>query len=148
MLQFEGDKTLPHDPKVCWTRLIDPRFISLCIPNVELVGEPGPDQAHFKLRPGVSFVRGTLDVTVKVEMVDIEKSARYLIHSRSIGLSSDAEANMQMTPVSGGTQIIWTVVIKTLNGLLKAIPQGLIKASAQKVVTDIWSTVEKQMAEK
>jgi carbon monoxide dehydrogenase subunit G len=148
MLQFEGERTLSQDLKECWNKLTDPRFISLCIPDVELVGESSADQVRFKHRPGVSFIRATLDVTVKVEKIEIEKSVRYLVHSRSIGASSDAEASLALNPVAGGTHVNWNVNIKTLGGLLKAVPQGLIKASAEKVLTDIWSAVEKVMNEK
>jgi carbon monoxide dehydrogenase subunit G len=153
MLQFEGERTLHQDSQTCWTKLSDPRFLSECIPNAELaasVGQSGPEspsQAQFRVRPGVSFVRGTLDVTIKVEKGEPGKSARYSIHSRAIGSSSDAEALLELEPVAGSTHLRWKVEIKTLGGLLKAVPQGLIKASAQKVVADIWSAVEKKLTD-
>ena len=147
MLQFEGEKTLAQDPQICWTKLTDLRFLGQCISNIESAKQSGPDQVQFKLRPGVSFVRGTLEVTVKLERTEIGKSARFLINSRSIGISSDAEAMIKLEPGSGGTHLHWTVVIKTLGGLLKAVPQGLIKASAQKVITDIWSAVEQNLGD-
>jgi carbon monoxide dehydrogenase subunit G len=146
MLQFEGERTLAQDPATCWSKLTDLRFLSQCISNIESAGQSGPDMAQFKVRPGVSFVRGTLEVTVRVEKTEIEKSARFFINSRSIGLSSDAEAIIKLEPGPGGTHLSWTVVIKTLGGLLKAVPQGLIKASAQKVITDIWSAVEQNLS--
>jgi len=145
MLQFKGEKKLGQDPQTCWTKLTDLQFFRQCISNIESASQPGPDQVQFKLRPGVSFVRGTLEVTVKVERTEIGKSARYIIKSRSIGISSDAEAILSVEPGPGGTHLQWTVVIKTLGGLLKAVPQGLIKASAQKVITDIWSAVEQNL---
>ena len=151
MLQFEGERTLPQDPQTCWAKLSDPRFLSECIPNAELggsVGQSGPEppnQAQFRVRPGVSFVRGTLDVTIKVEKGEPGKSARYFIHSRAIGSSSDAEAFLELEPVDSGTHLRWRGDIKTLSGLLKAVPKGLIKASAQKVVADIWSAVENKL---
>jgi carbon monoxide dehydrogenase subunit G len=146
MLQFEGKKTLVQNSETCWTKLSDPGFLGRCISNVESVTQPGPNKIQIKLRPGVSFVRGTLDVTIQIEKGDPGKSIRYLIHSRAIGSTSDAAAAVQLQPGSVGTEVQWTVMIKTLGGLLKAVPQGLIKASAQKVITDIWSSVERQFA--
>jgi carbon monoxide dehydrogenase subunit G len=146
MLQFEGEKTLPLGPEACWMKLTDSEFLSQCIPNVESVSQSAPSQIQLKLRPGVSFVRGTLDVTIKVEKGEPGKSARYAAHSRAIGSSSDAEAKLNLEPVPGGTHLRWTVVIKTLGGLLKAVPQGLIKASVQKVITDLWSEVEQKLS--
>lgn len=142
MLHFEGQKTLASDPEICWEKLSDPCFLVQCIPNLESLTQPGPNQVQFKVRPGVSFVRGTLDITIKVEEVETGKSARYFVRSRAIGSSSDAEAILILEPAPGATHLRWTVDIKTLNGLLKAVPQGLIQASAQKIITDIWSAVE------
>jgi carbon monoxide dehydrogenase subunit G len=146
MLQFEGKKTLVQNSETCWTKLSDAGFLGRCITNAESVTQPGPDKIQIKLRPGVSFVRGTLEVTIQIEKGEPGKTIRYSIHSRAIGSTSDAAANVQLEPSSLGTEVQWTVTIKTLGGLLKAVPQGLIKASAQKVITDIWSEVERQLA--
>jgi len=144
-MQFEGKITLVQDSETCWTKLSDPGFLGRCISNAESVSQPGPNKIQIKLRPGVSFVRGTLDVNIQIEKGELGKSVRYSIHSRAIGSTSDAAASVQLEPTSLGTEVRWTVIIKTLGGLLKAVPQGLIKASAQKVITDIWSAVERQL---
>jgi len=146
MLQFDGKKTLVQNAETCWTKLSDPGFLGRCISNVESVAQSGPDKIQIKLRPGVSFVRGTLDATIQIEKGEPGRSVRYSIHSRAIGSTSDAAATVQLEPTPVGTEVQWTVMIKTLGGLLKAVPQGLIKASAQKVITDIWSAVERQLS--
>jgi carbon monoxide dehydrogenase subunit G len=145
MLHFEGEKTLKLDDETCWAKLSDPRFLGQCVPNLESTTQPGPDQVQLKVRPGVSFVRGTLEITIKVEKSEPRKTARYYVQSRAIGSSSDAEAILMVEPATDGTRLRWTVNIKTLNGLLKAVPQGLIKASAQKVITDLWMSVENKL---
>ena len=145
MLHFEDHKNLSPEPMACWAKLTDLRFLTQCIPNIESVVQSQPDQVRFKLRPGVSFVRGSLDVTLKVEKIELGKSARYSIHSQGIGSSSDVEALLTLEPVESGSRLHWIVEIKSLGGLLKALPQGLIKASAQKVIGDIWSAVEKKL---
>ena len=145
MLHFEDHKNLSPEPMACWVKLTDLRFLTQCIPNIESVVESRPDQIRFKLRPGVSFVRGSLEVTLKLEKLELGKSARYSIHSRGIGSSSDVEAFLTLEPVENGSRLHWMVDIKSLGGLLKALPQGLVKASAQKVIGDIWSVVEKKL---
>jgi carbon monoxide dehydrogenase subunit G len=147
MLHFEGEKTVAQDPATCWAKITDPKFLAQCIPDLESSQQLGPDQARFRLRPGVSFVRGSLEVTLKIERQKATQSARYLVHSGGIASSSDTEALVTVEPVDAGCHLRWTVEIKSLGGLLKAIPQGLIKASAQKVVSDIWSAVDKKLAE-
>jgi carbon monoxide dehydrogenase subunit G len=90
------------------------------------------------LRPGFAFVRGTLEVTLRVAEAVPERSARLLAHSKGIGSSNDVEVHLGFAPQDGGTRVTWSADITALGGLLKAVPQGLIKAAAGKVIEDAW----------
>src|SRR4051794_30684653 len=142
MLHFEGDKDFPQPPAELWPRLTDARFLVECVPDAEAVSRAEPDVAVCTLRPGFSFVRGTLEVTFQVSDRTPDTSARVLIHSKGIGSSSDVAAALELKPQDGGTRVHWTADVTQLGGLLKAVPQGLIKASAQKVINDVWASVE------
>src|ERR1700730_6758563 len=98
MLHFEGDKEFPQAPADIFTRLGDARFLVQCVPELETVKESEPDKAVFTLRPGVSFVRGTLELTVRIAERVPAASLRLLIHSKGIGSTSDVEAAMLFTP--------------------------------------------------
>lgn len=141
MLVFEGDQDFFQPPDVVWSKLTDPGFLVRCIPDVQSVAREGPDEAVFTLRPGFSFVRGTLQVTLQVVEANKPVSARLRANSKGIGTSSDVEATLSLAPHNGGTRVHWVAEVKELGGLLKAVPQGLIKASAQKVIADIWSAI-------
>jgi carbon monoxide dehydrogenase subunit G len=147
MLHFEGDKDFARAPADVWARLTDARFLVQCIPGVESVARAEADAAEWTLRPGVSFVRGTLDVSLRVVEAVPDTSARLLVHSKGIGSTSDVEAGLTFAPQDGGTRVHWSVEVKNLGGLLKAVPQGLIKASAQKVIADAWTAVEAQLSQ-
>jgi carbon monoxide dehydrogenase subunit G len=97
------------------------------------------------LRPGFSFVRGTLDVTLHVVDAVEPSAARYAVASKGIGSSADVEATVALAPEGAGTRVRWTAEIKTLGGLLKMVPAGLIRGAAQKVVNDAWSAVEAKL---
>jgi uncharacterized protein len=142
MLHFEGDKDFPLSPADLLAKLGDARFLAQCIPGVEAIARAEPDLAVCQLRPGFSFVRGTLEITLRIAEIVPGVSVRYLVHGKGIGSFNDVEADVQLTPQAGGTHVHWLADIKQLGGLLKAIPQGLIKASAQKVITDIWDQVQ------
>src|SRR5437763_14844136 len=92
MLRFEGDKDFPHPPAELWARLTDARFLVQCIPDVDSVSEALPDRATLVLRPGFAFVRGTLDMTLRVVDGVAPTSARLLLHSKGIGSSSDVRS--------------------------------------------------------
>jgi carbon monoxide dehydrogenase subunit G len=146
MLSFQGDKDFPKPPSEVWIRLTDARFLVKCIPGVESVAHSDQRTAQCILRPGFSFVRGTLELSLEVAEVTPGSAARLMLHSKGIGSSSEVEADLNLSPADGGTRLHWTAQIKALGGLLKAIPQGLIKASAQKVIADALTAAEAKMA--
>jgi carbon monoxide dehydrogenase subunit G len=144
MVRFEGEKDFPQAPANLWAKLTDARFLAQCIPDVESIQEAEADRAVLVLRPGFSFVRGTLDVTLRV--VDaVEPAARYEIASKGIGSTADVEATVALAPEGTGTRVRWMAEIKTLGGLLKMVPAGLIRGAAQKVVNDAWSAAEAKL---
>jgi len=146
MIQFEGDRDFAPPPALVWGRLSDARFLVTCIPGVESVARSEPGEAVCTIRPGFSFVRGTLDITVRVAEVVPEKSIKLLLQSKGIGSSSVAEVLLTLAPHNGDTRVHWQVQVTELGGLLKLAPQGLIRASAQKVIADAWTMVEAQLA--
>jgi carbon monoxide dehydrogenase subunit G len=146
MVHFEGEQEFGQPPGDLWPQLSDPRFLVGCLPDVESISRAEVDMAEFKLRPGLSFVRGTLDVTMRRGECVAEKSVRFTVEGKGIGSTSEVEAVLSLEPKEKGTRIHWTVDITELGGLLKAVPQGLIKASAQKVISDVWAAVEKKLA--
>ena len=146
MVRFEGEKDFPQEPAELWAKLSDARFLVQCIPDVESVKVQESDRAELVLRPGFSFVRGTLDVTLRVVDALAPSSARYLFASKGIGSSSDVEATVALVPQGTGTRVRWTAEVKALGGLLKMVPAGLIRGAAQKVVNDAWSAVEAKLA--
>jgi carbon monoxide dehydrogenase subunit G len=147
MLRFEGDRTFSRPREELWKKLTDARFLAGCIPNVESVTRSEPGEAELVLRPGFAFVRGTLRLTLLVADGVEPKSARVLAQGKGIGSSSDVEAMLTFEPAGEGTKVLWAAEIKALGGLLKAVPQGLIRGAAEKVVADTWAAVERQLDE-
>jgi carbon monoxide dehydrogenase subunit G len=147
MLHFEGDRDLPRPAPDVWGKLRDARFLVQCVPGVESVAESGPDRAACILRPGFSFVRGTLELNLQVADVEPGKTARLQLQTKGIGTTSDVEASYTVEPREGGSRLHWTIDVKELGGLLKAVPQGLIKAAAQKVINDAWAAVDAKLAD-
>jgi carbon monoxide dehydrogenase subunit G len=145
MLHFEGEKDLPRPPAEVAAQLSDARFLVRCIPDAEVVGTPTADRAECKVRPGFSFVRGTLHVTIRVVEAVPGTSTRLSLFSKAIGASSDVEAVLTYAPTEAGTRVHWTADIKTLTGLLKLVPQGLIRGAAQNVINDVWTQVEAKL---
>jgi carbon monoxide dehydrogenase subunit G len=145
MLHFEGDREFPQTPAEVWAKLRDARFLVRCIPGAEN-SSADQGQAACTLRPGFAFVRGTLEVTLRVVEAVETSSVRLALHSKGIGSSSDVAAALALTGQDGGTRVHWTADVTSLGGLLKAVPQGLIRGAAEKVIGDVWASVTKCLA--
>jgi carbon monoxide dehydrogenase subunit G len=146
MLRFEGDRDFALSPDELFTRLTDARFLVQCIPDVESVTAQQADRATLVLRPGFSFVRGTLELSLQVVDAVAGQSARVLLHSKGIGSTSDVEANLSLASAEGGTRVHWVAEIKSLGGLLRAVPAGLVRGAAQKVIDGAWARVEEKLS--
>lgn len=145
MLHFEGDKDVPARPAEVTERLGDARFLTRCIPGVESVQQAGQDRAVCRLRPGFSFVRGTLDISLSILEVVPGASVKYRVHGKGIGSSNTIEARVEVSARDAGSRIHWSADITELGGLLKAVPHGLIQGAAQKVIDDIWGNAAAEL---
>jgi carbon monoxide dehydrogenase subunit G len=146
MAQFEGDRDFRLGPDELFAKLTDARFLVRCIPDVDSVKSAEADHAELVLRPGLAFVRGTLEVMLRIVEAQPPTAARVLISSKGIGTSSEVEARLALAPHSDGTRVHWTAEILSLGGLLKMVPKGLIRGAAEKVLSDAWTSVEQQIA--
>lgn len=145
MMHFEGERDVPLSPPAVWQKLSDARFLVQCVPDVETVSQAEADQAGCTIRPGLAFVRGTLELTIQVAQAVPESSVQLLLHTKGIGSTSDVEVALALAPHEIGTRVHWNVKIERLGGLLKMAPQGLIQAAAQKVIADVWKGVESKV---
>ncbi len=145
MVRFEGEKHFVQSPSLLWGRLTDPAFLLTCLPDLDRVESVDADGASFVLRPGFSFVRGTLQARLTILAKTPETSARYRLEARGIGSDSTVEVTLTLIPQEGGTLLHHAAEVTQLGGLLKLVPSGLISGAAQKVVADVLSAVEKNL---
>jgi len=142
MIHFEGDKDYPLGPADLWVKLSDCRFLAQCVPGMVSIKDAQPESAVCVLKPGFSFARSTLDVTLNRLEAIPETVLRYQIDGKGIGSSSRVVATLSLAPQEKGTKLHWIADITELGGLLRAVPQGLIKASAERVILDTWTQVD------
>ena len=141
MLRFEGDRDFALPAAELFAKLTDARFLVQCIPDVETVYSQEADKASLVLRPGFAFVRGILEVAMQIADQVAPDSARVTLDSRGIGSTANVEATLAFTERDGVTRVHWAAEIKSLGGLLKMVPQGLIRGAAEKVINDAWARV-------
>ncbi len=146
MLQFAGEREFPLPPVELFAKLRDARFLVQCIPDAQAQGEPTQDRAQCSVRPGFAFVRGTIDVALEVTEAVEPTRLRLMLRSKGIGTSSDVEAVINLSASESGSRVHWQAEVKRLGGLLKAVPSGLIRGAAQKVIEDLWNGVAAKLS--
>ena len=144
-MEFEGDKEFAIPPREVFAKLSDARFLVECIPGREKVDHATPTEAVCTQRPGFAFVRGTVELTIKVTEATPDSAIKYVQMGKGIGTTSNVETVVTLTPAGNGTQVHWKAEVKELGGLLKMVPGGLIRGAAQKTIADIWLEIEKRL---
>ena len=145
MIHFEGDRTFAHPVTDVFARLSDAAFLLTCLKDVETVIETGPDRAKWKLRPGFSFIRTTLEITMDIVERVPNASVKVKLYSKGIGASSTVISVMTFQPKDSGTAVHWVADVTELTGLLKLVPKGLISSSAGKVIDETWDEIDQKL---
>lgn len=146
MQRFEGERTFAMPLEDVWPKLSDAAFLARCVPDATPKGEPEHDRAQYAVRPGFSFARGSLDVTMEILERRAPEAVRFRLSSKGIGSSSVVESALTLTAEGAETKVAWTAEVTQLGGLLKMVPAGLIRGAAQKVIEDVWDGIAKQLA--
>jgi carbon monoxide dehydrogenase subunit G len=144
MLRFEGEREFAVPAGEAHTRLTEVSFLVRCIPDVETVRSIAGDRAELVLRPGFSFVRGTLEVTLGLVERDAP-GATFLLLSKGIGSSSEVRATLVVAEDGERSRVHWVAEVTSLGGLLKMVPAGLIRGAAEKVINDAWDRIGRAM---
>lgn len=146
MLQFQGTEDLPRPPKEVWAQLSEADRLVEFVPDRESVKSAASDEAVCIVHPSLGFMRGNLEMTVRVLERQPENAVRVNFHSKGVGASSDVEVAIRLEPLGElATRVQWTAEVKQLTGLLRMVPQGLVRGAAQKVVGEVWTNVRAKL---
>src|SRR4051812_9832167 len=147
MIHFEGDRSFPLPPAEVAAKLSDAAWLVGCLPDAQ-VSEATPDRAAWKLKPKLSFLSGSLDAVLEATGRDPGRSVGFRVVTKAIGASSTVTTLLRFTPADGGGTVVhWTGDLVEITGLLKMVPKGLIQATAQKVIEDVWAAVGAKLGE-
>jgi carbon monoxide dehydrogenase subunit G len=146
MLELSGEESFDRPREDLWPSLTSPAFLCRCFPGVDRVTRSDERSAAVVIRPGFSFVRGTLDVSFDFSELEPPDSARVLVNIKGIGSTAQLETLIEFVDSGGQTTAKWSIRALQFGGLLKAVSQGLMEAAARKVAADTWSEVRLQLA--
>jgi carbon monoxide dehydrogenase subunit G len=144
MIHFEGDRSFALPVLEVAAKLSDAAWLVGCLEDAK-VTEATTDRAAWKLKPKLSFLSGSLDTMIEATAREPGKLVAFRIVTKAIGATSTVTANLHFAAADGGTAIHWTGNLVEVTGLLKMVPKGLIQATAQKVIEDVWAAVSAKL---
>lgn len=145
MIHFEGEKSFALPVGVVAAKLSDAAFLVGCLSDAQVV-EASPDRAVWKMRPKLSFLTGGLDLTLEATAREPGQSVTFRVFSKAIGATSTVRVVLRFREADGGTAVPWAGALVEVTGLLKMVPKGLLQATAQKVIDDVWTSVSAKLA--
>lgn len=144
MIHFEGIENFSLPPDDLYVKLSDAGFLVKAMPDSEVM-EATPDRGVWKLKPSLAFLKGAIETTITVNERQ-PNLAKYTIVGKGIGATSTVVATLNFAAADAGSRVNWSGDITALTGLLKLVPKGLIQATAQKVIADVWAAVHQALS--
>ena len=145
-LQFGGQERFTQPADVLFKRLTDLESVALAIPDLVSSRLVDPHTLECVIRPGVSFLRGTLRLAVRLADVQPSQSATYRFVTRGIGAEIVVLTSLQFVPEPSGTLLTWRAEVVELKGLVATLSRSLIAAAAEKQITATWQRIREQLA--
>ena len=126
-----------------WKLVSDPKEISECLPGLESFEEKSNKHFIAKIKPKFSFIRGSLELDIQVISLK-NKNAKIKISGKSIGTSFSILTEAKLKDLKGKTEVLWTADMKP-EGLMKAVPESIIKGAAEELADEIFSCMKKKV---
>lgn len=147
-LQFSGEEHFAAPPHEVFRHLTDVDSLTASIPDLVSAQRVDERTVDCVVRPGFSFLRGTLKLRIAFTEFEPTSQATMLINAQGIGLTMGAVTKMQLAPTGEGTRLDWQAEVTELKGLVATVSGGLIKAAAEQVIRHGWSQMHQRLSGK
>lgn len=147
MTTFGGEELFATEPARLFDALADLDLLAENIPN--LISAEKLDERTLKcaVKPGFSFLRGTLKLTITLTERNPPAVAAMKIVAQGIGASMQVASRMQIAPDATGSRLNWQADIERVTGLLATVPAGLVKAAADQTICHAWEQIRQKLGE-
>jgi carbon monoxide dehydrogenase subunit G len=136
--EFGGEEVFAAEPARVFAALTDLDALPAQIPD--LVSSEKVDDRTLKcvVRPGFSFLRGTMKLTISLSDLKPPESASMHVASQGIGVSMKIDSQLRIDPEGAGSRLHWKATITEMKGLIASVSSALVKAAADQVIRHAW----------
>jgi len=147
MTEFGGEESFAASPERLFAVLTNLDTLAATIPD--LVSSERPDDRTLKcvVKPGVSFLRGTLKLTITLADLQPSESAAMNVAAQGIGVAMHIVSQLRIVAAGDGSRLTWTARIERMSGLVATISPALVRAAADRTVRHAWQQVRTRLGE-
>jgi len=146
-VQFGGDETFRATPERLYALLTDLDAMARTIPDLVSSERVDAQTLRCVVRPGFSFLRGTLKLTISLADLAAPEQAAMNVAAQGIGVSMRIASTLRIAAADAGSKLTWDARLEEVKGLAAALSPGLIKAAADQVIRHAWTQVRQQLGE-
>ena len=146
---FSGEELFNATPKKAFAVLTDLEALPSAMPGVASSQRLDERTLKATVRPGFSFVGGQIRLTLHLVEASAPASAVMRVEAQGIGMSMQVESRLVLSPLDDGrrTRLAWVARVSEIKGLITAVPAGLIRAAAEKTISDGWNRLRARIEE-
>jgi uncharacterized protein len=140
VIAFAGDRSFPLPVPAVAEKLSDVGWLVGTLSDVQVTAA-APERAVWKMKPRLTFVTGHLETTMDRTAHEPGQAVGFRVFTKGIGASSTVLIRLEFRAADGGTVVHWTGELAEVTGLLKMVPTGLLQATTEKVIGEVWDAV-------
>jgi carbon monoxide dehydrogenase subunit G len=144
---FGGHEQFAASPEKLFSLLTDLDSLAATIPDLVSAEKIDERTMRCVVRPGFSFLRGTMKLEIVMNEVTAPDSATMNVSAHAIGLAMKVISHLKISALPSGSALDWSAQIVERKGLIVAVSSGLIKAAADQVIRHSWTAVRRQLRE-
>ena len=144
-LQFSGQEHFDAPPHEVFRFLTDIDSLTASIPDLVSAERVDDGSLRCVVRPGFSFLRGTMKLLIRLDELQPPESARMLVDSQGIGVTIKAESDFKISPDGGDSRLDWQTRVVEMKGLIATVSPGLIQAAANQVTKLAWEKIRQRL---
>lgn len=145
--QFGGEEIFAASPERAFAVLTDLDALAASIPDLVSAERPDANTLRCVVKPGFSFLRGTLKLAITIADLEPPHSATMTVVAQGIGVSMQVRSSIEIEAAETGSRLRWSATLERMTGLLSSVSPGLVKAAADQTIRHAWRQVRQRLGE-
>lgn len=145
-MEFSGTFEVEAPIERVWDTLLDPRELTACIPDLQLLEIHDPTHYRAVVKVGISFMKGKFDFDIRVVEQKKPTRAQLRAHGSGRGSAVDVDSTIVLIKTARGTEMRWAAQAR-LVGKLASVGSRVVQRTADKRVNEFFGCLRHLLAE-